>query len=91
VKWPGHETDCSPPSSAIKNCGAIPPFPHMFSWHNAQLVKRRDSFTLLLFLWVCCILKLLKNIKCRGKIPSKLSHTVQSVLVLFVKVSIFYT
>jgi hypothetical protein len=33
VKGPGRETDHSPPSSAdVKNGGAIPPLPHMFSW-----------------------------------------------------------
>jgi hypothetical protein len=32
----GHEADSSPPSSAeVRNGGAIPPFHHMSSWHNA--------------------------------------------------------
>jgi hypothetical protein len=32
VKWPGREADHSPLSSAeVKNGGAIPPLPHMFS------------------------------------------------------------
>jgi hypothetical protein len=36
VKWPGHETDHLPPSNAeVKNGGAIPPLPHMSSWHSA--------------------------------------------------------
>jgi hypothetical protein len=36
VKRPGHETNHSPPSSAeVKNGGAIPPFPHVSSWHSA--------------------------------------------------------
>jgi hypothetical protein len=36
VKWYGHEADHSPPSSVkVKNCGAIPPLPHMSSWHSA--------------------------------------------------------
>jgi hypothetical protein len=36
VKWPGHETDHSPPSSAkVKNDGAIPPLPNMLSWCGA--------------------------------------------------------
>jgi hypothetical protein len=36
VKWQGCETDHSPPSSAeVKNDGAIPPLPHMPSWHGA--------------------------------------------------------
>jgi hypothetical protein len=49
VKRPGLEADHSPPFSAeIKNSGTIPPLPHMSSWHNAQLIKRRD-FTFLMF------------------------------------------
>jgi hypothetical protein len=36
VKRQGREADHSPPSSAeVKNGGAIPPLPHMFSWHSA--------------------------------------------------------
>jgi hypothetical protein len=36
VEWQGHEADHSPPSSAeVKNGGAIPPFLHMLSWHDA--------------------------------------------------------
>jgi hypothetical protein len=36
VKRPGREADHPPPSSAeVKNCGAIPPLPHMSSRHNA--------------------------------------------------------
>jgi hypothetical protein len=36
VKRPGSESDNSPPSSAeVKNDGAIPPLPHMSSWHSA--------------------------------------------------------
>jgi hypothetical protein len=32
-KWPGHEADHSPQSSAeVKNCGAVPPIPHTSSW-----------------------------------------------------------
>jgi hypothetical protein len=35
VKRPGHEANYSPPSSAeVKNSGAIPPLPHMSSWHS---------------------------------------------------------
>jgi hypothetical protein len=46
VKWLGHEADHSPPTSAkVKNGGAILPFPHMSSWHSAQLIKNRDNFT----------------------------------------------
>jgi hypothetical protein len=42
VKWPGHETVCSPPSSAeVKNAWFTPP------WHSADLNKKRhrDNFT----------------------------------------------
>jgi hypothetical protein len=36
VKRPGREADYSPPSSAeVKNCGAIPPLPHVSSWNIA--------------------------------------------------------
>jgi hypothetical protein len=36
VKRRGREADCSPPSSAeVKNGGAIPPLPHISSWHGA--------------------------------------------------------
>jgi hypothetical protein len=36
VKWPELEADPSHPSSAeVKNAGAIPPLPHMSSWHSA--------------------------------------------------------
>jgi hypothetical protein len=36
VKRPGREADHSPPFSAeVKNGGAIPPLPHMSSWHIA--------------------------------------------------------
>jgi hypothetical protein len=36
VKWQGREADHSPPSNAeVKNGGAIPPLPHMPSWHSA--------------------------------------------------------
>jgi len=33
--WTEHEDDHSAPSSAevMKNGGAIPPLPHMYSWH----------------------------------------------------------
>jgi hypothetical protein len=37
--------DHSPPSSAeVKKGGTIPPFPHMSSWHSAELIKHRDEF-----------------------------------------------
>jgi hypothetical protein len=36
VKRPGREADHSLPSIAeVKNDGAIPPLPHMSSWHSA--------------------------------------------------------
>jgi hypothetical protein len=36
VKRQGREADHSPPHSAeVTNCGAIPPLPHMSSWHSA--------------------------------------------------------
>jgi hypothetical protein len=36
VKRPGREADHSLPSSGeIKNSGAIPPLPHVSSWHSA--------------------------------------------------------
>jgi hypothetical protein len=36
IKWQGCEMDHSPPSSVeVKNGGAIPPLPHMTSWHGA--------------------------------------------------------
>jgi hypothetical protein len=36
IKWPGHEADNSPPSSAeVENGGALPPLPYMPSWHSA--------------------------------------------------------
>jgi hypothetical protein len=36
IKRQGREADRSPPSSAeVNNGGAIPPLPHMSSWHSA--------------------------------------------------------
>jgi hypothetical protein len=36
VKRLGREADHSPPSSAeVKNCGAVPPLPHISSWNSA--------------------------------------------------------
>jgi hypothetical protein len=47
VKWPGHETDHSPPTTAEeKNGRAIPPLPHMSSWHSAYLIKHRNNCTI---------------------------------------------
>jgi hypothetical protein len=48
VRRSGHIADPSPPSSAeVKESGAIPPLPHMSSWHSAYLIKHRDNFTFL--------------------------------------------
>jgi hypothetical protein len=45
VKWPGLKTDDLPTCNAdVKNGGAIPPLPHMTSWHSAKLIKNRDNF-----------------------------------------------
>jgi hypothetical protein len=45
VKWPGHEADHSPPSSAeVKECGALPPLPQ-FVFIAWCLAKPRDNFT----------------------------------------------
>jgi hypothetical protein len=36
LKQLGHEAYLSPPTTAeVKNCGAIPPLPHMSSWHSS--------------------------------------------------------
>jgi hypothetical protein len=36
TNWQRREADHTPPSSAkVKNSGAIPPLPHMSSWHSA--------------------------------------------------------
>jgi hypothetical protein len=40
VKRPGSEADHSLSCSAkVKNCGAIPPLPHVSSWHSVLLIK----------------------------------------------------
>jgi hypothetical protein len=42
----GREADQSPPFIAeVRTGGAIPPLPNTSSWHGAQLMKYRDSFT----------------------------------------------
>jgi hypothetical protein len=42
IKQPRHEANHSCPSSAkVKNCGAIPPLPHTYSWCGAKLIKNR--------------------------------------------------
>jgi hypothetical protein len=46
VKWPGRETDNSPPSSAeVKNGGLIPTLPHTSPWNNVSLIKHSDILT----------------------------------------------
>jgi hypothetical protein len=35
----------SPSSAEVKNGGAIPPLPHMFSWYKALLIKHRGNIT----------------------------------------------
>jgi hypothetical protein len=45
AKWPGHEADHSPSSTEVRNGGGIPLLPYMTSWHSAQLIMHRDSFT----------------------------------------------
>jgi hypothetical protein len=47
IKQPRREADHSPPSSAeVKNGGAIPPLPHIFSYLDAQLMNHKVNFTL---------------------------------------------
>jgi hypothetical protein len=56
INRPGREADHLPPSCAeVKNGGAIPPLPHISSWHSAWLIKYRDNFTLYLYLFTVCI------------------------------------
>jgi hypothetical protein len=46
---PVYEADHSLHYNAkIKNDGFLPPFPHTFSWHDAQLIKHRCNFTFIL-------------------------------------------
>jgi hypothetical protein len=48
VKWPGHDADHSPPSSAeVENGAAVPPLPHTCSWHDARLIKAKAYLHLL--------------------------------------------
>jgi hypothetical protein len=45
VKRLGRKVDHSPPSCAeVSNGGAILPFPRMFSFHSAKLIKHDDNF-----------------------------------------------
>jgi hypothetical protein len=51
LKQQGNEADHALPFSAeVKNDAAIPPLPHMSSWHNAELIKYRDNFTFFTFI-----------------------------------------
>jgi hypothetical protein len=46
LKRLGREADHTPPSRAeVKNGGTTPPFPHVFSWHSAELIKHGDNST----------------------------------------------
>jgi hypothetical protein len=46
IMWQRREADQSPPFSVeSKKGGAVTPLPRMSSWHNAQLINHRDSFT----------------------------------------------
>jgi hypothetical protein len=57
VKRPGRVPDQSPPSSAeVKNDGAKPPLPHVFSWHSAYLIKHRGNFTFFTGMLIACFL-----------------------------------
>jgi hypothetical protein len=53
VKRPRREADHSPPSSAeVKNGGAIPPLPHLPSWHiygSTALVDLGHFFSFLIY------------------------------------------
>jgi hypothetical protein len=54
---------CSHPSSAeVKKGGAIPPLPHMSSWHNAYLIKHRDNFTSYNNILKCCNAVVFKDV-----------------------------
>jgi hypothetical protein len=47
VKQQGSEAERSPPSSAqVKNCGAIPPIPHIVSWYSAQMLNSLNTGTI---------------------------------------------
>jgi hypothetical protein len=46
VKLQGHKTELSPSTcSEIKNCGVIPPLPHLYSWYSdsALLIEHRKK------------------------------------------------
>jgi hypothetical protein len=64
VKRLGHEADHSSPSSAdVKNGGAVPPLPHMFSWHCVSFIKQRDNCPLRYLYWYKCHLHILKDLR----------------------------
>jgi hypothetical protein len=55
LKRQGRENDHSSPSSAeVKKVGAIPPLPHMSSWHSALLIKHRTTYLIFWFIWLRC-------------------------------------
>jgi hypothetical protein len=48
VKWPGHEADHLPPTSAeLRNTWIYTSTPHTSSWRSTSLIKYRDSYTFL--------------------------------------------
>jgi hypothetical protein len=50
VKWPDHEADHSPPSTAeVKEHRAVIPLPNTPSWHGAQIKKAQGLHYLYLF------------------------------------------
>jgi hypothetical protein len=58
VKRQGSVADHSPPSSAeVKNGGAIPPLPHMSSWHIPYLIKQRENFIFYLYIYLSVALQ----------------------------------
>jgi hypothetical protein len=46
VKWPKHDTEHSPPSSAKVNNGGANTFTHLYVFMAWFLIKQRDNFTL---------------------------------------------
>jgi hypothetical protein len=67
VKRPRRESDHSlPASTEVKNGGAIPPLPHMYSWHSAELIYTETaSPSPSLLSWHCtfhvCVFIVLNN------------------------------
>jgi hypothetical protein len=40
----------------IKSGGAIPPLSHVYSWHGAELIKHRDSFSFFTYSFIKLLL-----------------------------------